>query len=490
MKCAFAVPLSGSWNVNKSDWRGLGVALLVAALTACSSSDSSGLSKGGSGGQASGGVTGPAGATATGGTGSLGGTIARTGGNTALGGVAEFATGGAGGTGDGATESGGVSSGGSRPAGGTLAGGAIAVDAGLVSGGVSGAGGTSLAGGSPSGDAGTGNRDAAGRGGSGGADASAGGSSGAAGSTGTGNCGSPTPNLTPFGCKFAWGAADPGGSLANYNSYLQFVSYWVDSSISAAGTYTNCSACNWLKSKVTGTDIIPAYYAYIIGFLGHANGIVDGNQTGTKKLTTDGAALVKANRAAIVAAYAWYAKETYKVWPTKPLVWLMEGDFVQLVAGSQSSPLTYAEMGQLTADITCAIKSNMPNAVVAIDQSSWNSDDVTKSYWGAMKNVNYDMVWTTGVGNNQGFIEASATKSSYNATTANYAYLHTLTGRTILVDTSAGLSAAGDSWSTASLTDLNARIAEGVIAANITGTAPTQANISKLSGLNAIPSCP
>jgi hypothetical protein len=337
-------------------------------------------------------------------------------------------------------------------------------------------------------DAGASNRDAGG--GNVGADASAGASSGAAGSPGTGACGSPTPNLHPFGCTFAWGAADPGGSLANYNSYLQFVSYWVDSSISAAGTYTTCGACNWLKSKVTGTNIIPAYYAYIIGFLGHANGIVDGNQSGAKKLTTDGAALVKANRAAIVDAYAWYAKETYKVWPTKPLVWLMEGDFVQLVAGSQSSPLTYAEMGQLSADITCAIKSNMPNAVVAIDQSSWNSDDVTKSYWGAMKDVNYDMVWTTGVGNNQGFIEASATKSSYNATTANYSYLHTLTGRTILVDTSAGLSAAGDSWSTASVADLNARIAEGVIAANITGTAPTQANISKLSGLSPIPSCP
>jgi len=64
-------------------------------------------------------------------------------------------------------------------------------------------------------------------------------------------------------------------------------------------------------------------------------------------------------------------------------------------------------------------------------------------------------------------------------------------GRTILVDTSAGASAAGDSWSTASLADVNARITEGVIAANITGTAPSglQNNISKLAGLTAIPGC-
>jgi hypothetical protein len=70
--------------------------------------------------------------------------------------------------------------------------------------------------------------------------------------------------------------------------------------------------------------------------------------------------------------------------------------------------------------------------------------------------------------------------------------LHTLTGRTILVDTSAGASAAGDSWSTVSASDLCARIAEGVIAASITGTAPgnLSSNVSKLSSVGTLPSCP
>ena len=331
-----------------------------------------------------------------------------------------------------------------------------------------------------------------GNGGASGASAAGGNSGGVGGGGGatTGKCGSNTLNQHPFGCQFAWGVADPGGSLSGY-SYVQFISYWVDSSISAAGTYTTCNGCNWVKNQVASSNAIPAYYAYIIGFLAHENGIVDGNQTGDKKLTTDGAALVKSHRAAIIDAYAWYAKETYKVWPTKPLVWLLEGDFVQFADAGQSSPLTYAEVGQLAADITCAIKSNMPNAVVAIDHSSWNSDDVTKSYWGAMKNANYDLVWTTGVGNNQGFIEAGTNSGSYNHTTANYAYLHTLTGRSVLVDTSAGISASGDSWSTATQSDLNARISEGVIAANITGTAPNglPGRISALSGLNGVPGC-
>ena len=374
---------------------------------------SGGSSSGGtsSGGAGSGVVTG-----GSGGSSGSGGTVASGGKSGGTGGSAGSSGSGHGGRGG--SSAGGMGSGGS---------------AGLANGGSAGSGGSKGTGGSIGGS-GTGGVKGTGAGGMGG--------SGTAGSTGA--CGSATPNLHPFGCKFAWGIADPGGSLASY-SYVQFVSYWVDSSISAAGTYTTCNGCNWLTGNVAGTNLIPAYYAYIIGFLAHANGIVDGNQTGTKKLTTDGAALVKANYAAIVAAYAWYAKKTAAAWPTKPLVWLLEGDFVQLSDSGQSSPMAMAEVGQLAADITCAIKSNMPNAVVAIDHSSWNSDDVTNNYWSAMKNANYDMVWTTGVGNNNGFIEASATNSTYNHATATYSYLHSYTGRTILVDTSAGASAAGGS---------------------------------------------
>ena len=352
-----------------------------------------------------------------------------------------------------------------------------------------GSGGTVAAAGASVG-AGAGGASTAGAGGTLSGGAGAGSAAGAAGAGPVGACGPSTPNQHPFGCKFAWGgAADGLSSLSSY-SYLQFMSYWVDSSISAAGTYTTCNGCSWLTSKVAGTPLIPAYYAYIIGFLAHSNGIVDGNQAGDKKLTTDGAALVKAKRAAIVSAYGWYAKETFKVWPTKPLVWLLEGDFVQLQDAGQTSPMTMAEVGQLASDITCAIKSNMPNAVVAIDQSSWNSDDITNSYWGALKNANYDLVWTTGVGNNKGYLEAAANDTYYNHATATYAYLKKLTGRSVLVDTSAGASAAADSWSSASQADINSRIAEGVIGVDISGSAPNATNISKLSGVSALPSCP
>jgi hypothetical protein len=269
------------------------------------------------------------------------------------------------------------------------------------------------------------------------------------------------------------------------------MSTWAGSNITAAGTFPSFNNGSWLAS-LANTNIIPAYYAYIIGYYGHANGLPDQNlNPNGSNLSTGGAALITANYDKIISAYAWYAQQTYAVWKTKPLIWLLEGDMVQYSAASQSAPLSYAALGQLAADITCAIKSNMPNAVVAIDHSSWNTDAITNSYWNAMAVANYDMVWTTGLGNNNGFIPSNTSASSYNGKTATYAYLHTLTGKTILVDTSAGASAAGDSWSTATAAQLNGRISEGVIAANITGTPPNglQSNIAGLS-LNAIPSCP
>jgi hypothetical protein len=312
------------------------------------------------------------------------------------------------------------------------------------------------------------------------------GTSGAAGTTGaaggTGNCGSSTENENPFGCKFAWGTNNPGGSLSGY-SYLQFMSNWVGSEIQANGSITSCSGCTWLTSNVASTSLIPVYYAYFIGFLGHYNGFPDGNNTGGASLTTGGAYVIRKYRSQIIAAYAYYAKQTHAAWPTKPLVWLLEGDFVQYAGSSEvnypnattSNPgtagsvdaLSYAELGQLAADITCAIKSNMPNAVVAINHSTWNDDGVTNSFWSAMTNVAYDMSWTSGVANANGYFSASTMSNPYNIATASYAYLHTLTGRTIFVDTSFGASAMGDTWSNSPASTINARIADGVIAANV-----------------------
>jgi hypothetical protein len=202
-------------------------------------------------------------------------------------------------------------------------------------------------------------------------------------------------------------------------------------------------------------------------------------------LSTGGANLIRNNRAKIIQMYASYAQQSRAAWGTRPLVWLLEGDFVQYTAATQANPLSYGELAQLAEDITCAIKANMPNAVVAINHSTWNASNVTKSFWAAMRGVSYDMVWTSGAGNANGYFAPGTTATSYNGDSATYAFVHSFTGRTIFVDTSFGLSATGDSWSNAGAANLNSRITGGVVAVNVTSPASDYAsNIAAIGPLS------
>ena len=44
------------------------------------------------------------------------------------------------------------------------------------------------------------------------------------------------------------------------------------------GTLPNCDGCDWLSQQVAITSLVPVYYAYFIGYFGHANGFADGNE--------------------------------------------------------------------------------------------------------------------------------------------------------------------------------------------------------------------
>jgi len=445
-------------------------------------SRSGGASSGGKGGAGSGGSASGGSGTATGGATATGGTSGRDG---------------SGGTATGGAGSGGSASGGS----GTASGGATAT------GGTAGRGG---AGGSAPGGAGSGGSGeiaiggarAGGATGSGGA-GGAGGATGAGGASGTGGsptdggtastCGTgTTPAPNPFGCTFAWGVN------GNPASYLQFASAWAGYNIKADGTFpaNGFDSGNWLKSFTTA---VPAYYAYIIGYYGHANGLQDGNvNPGQPNLTNGmGPLLLGVDNAAcpsgticdqnlMVKAYAWYAAQTYAAYK-KPVIWLLEGDFIQYSVEGSSSGLSYAQLGQLAAQITLAIKCNDPPAVVAIDYSGWISASQLTSYIGGINTAmaalgtSYDMIWTTGQG------------SSASPGTSTYANLHTVTGKTILVDESFGLSAQGDTWANQTAATINARIAGGVVAANITTATPSylQTNLTSTLAPSALNStCP
>jgi hypothetical protein len=280
----------------------------------------------------------------------------------------------------------------------------------------------------------------------------------ATGGTAAGGCG--IVNNNPFACKFGWGAPTSG---SNY-SYLNFVSTWVGdetngglNSWSATGTNSSCGDCS-LVQTVAGTSSMVVFYTYFIGFQAcKMGGYCDCNTDPTPNLCSNGAQWIRDNRAIIVRAYGEYARVVYARSPSKPVIWWLEGDFPQYNATSQTSPLSYAELGQLTRDITCAIKSNEPNAIVASNHAPWLADDVTTGFWAAQPVDVLDLIWVQGAGDTDVFVNSGA----YNATTANYAWLHNHTGLKIMAETS--FTSGADRWSTTTAANINARIANGVI---------------------------
>jgi hypothetical protein len=238
---------------------------------------------------------------------------------------------------------------------------------------------------------------------------------------------------------------------------------------------------------VAAANLVPSIYGYVIGYYGHANGFPDANTVaaGAPSLATGvGALLLGAANAGcpsgqfcdqnlVVKAYAYLAQQVAKAVPSKPVVWLLEGDYIQYTDTSQTQPLTYTQLGQLAGLITTAIKQNQPLAVVAIDHSTWNTDAATQGFWTAMDTYapNYDLVWTSGVGSNADFISTGTTSTSYNGKTATWAYLHNYTGRKILTDSS-------DTFSTLSAAALNALISHGLVGVNVN---PPQANVTTLA---------
>lgn len=321
----------------------------------------------------------------------------------------------------------------------------------------------------------------------------------------------------PFDCKFAWGEPVPSGSLSA-DSWLQFVTSWAGYEVQANGSIDTFDNAGFL-SQVAPTNLVPAYYSYLIGYYGQANKLPDQNCCGGSScvtctadqpnLSTGAAYLLLGDpsganapcnstnafcaRNLIVQAYAYYAQQTQKAWPTRPFVWLVEGDFIQYAASTQvasltsthgaSAALSYAQLGQLAALIADAIHSNMPNAIVAFDDSAWIGDTDRPLYWQgiAQAHADYDMVWTTGVGNNGPFLNGGQKAGDYDGMTGTYAWLHANTGRKILVDESAGASQQADTWSNQSAATIDALIADGVVAVNVSGAPATyQANVTAL----------
>lgn len=426
-------------------------------------SGGAGAGSGGSGRDATGGTSASGGATDPGSGGSTGGALG-TGGAPSTGGVR--GTGGDKGAGGASATGGATETGGTNGNGGSVGSGGHGATGGSV--GSAGANGSGGHAGGTGGSIGGGGSSATGSGGS---------ASGTGGSPPAGSCGA-TPNPLPFGCRFAWGVN--GESPTSYD-YVQFISNWAGYNIQSNGTFSSCDQCGWLKSTMGNAPQVPALIAYLIGYYGHALGYQDGNvnPNGPNLTNSMGPVLLGVDNAScpsgticasnvMVKAYAWYAAQVYASYK-KPILWLMEGDFVQYSIEGSSSGLSYDQLGQLAAQITNAVKCNDPAAIVAWNYSTWISTTQRDTYFNALNTnmaklgTSYEMVFTTGKGSS-----ASA------GTGTTWAQLYAAAGnKPIYSDESFGLSAAGDSWADQSAATIDARIAGHVIAANITTAPPS-----------------
>jgi hypothetical protein len=274
-------------------------------------------------------------------------------------------------------------------------------------------------------------------------------------------CGSTMTLLgNPFQCSFGWGANDEG----SIPSYVDFVSKWVGYE---QNIDSQCDGCSWLPNAGSAGRI-PLYIAYFIAYranldsgFGDCNTDFDG-----QNLCTHGAQYIRSNRDRLVSIYQSYARRSYAAYPNNPVIWVVEPDLVQYVTSdSQTNPLSWSELGSLITDIFCAIKSEMPNAVIAPNYSPWIREPEITSFWTALPLDLIDLVHVTGMGNVPGgYINDG---DAINRSDGTYRYLNQITGKPIIVDTSFGVTTMSDTWSTASAATLNERIADGVTAALI-----------------------
>jgi hypothetical protein len=291
-------------------------------------------------------------------------------------------------------------------------------------------------------------------------------------STTSSRCGSTMTLLgSPFGCDFAWGVNDEG----SVPDYVDFISKWVgyENDIPSA-----CDGCSWL-SGLASRNVVPMYIAYFIAYRAKLEGYDDCNlDFDGQNLCTHGAQFIKENRGEIIDIYESYARRSYQATSSKPVVWLIEPDFIQYTGSEQNSPLSMGELGSLATDIVCAIKSNMPNAVIALTHSSWIREPEYSSYWSNMPLDLADFVHETGRADTGAYLNDT---DAANRSDGTWNYLGSLTGKPVLADTSFGVTEMNDSWSTSSASTLNGHIESG-LAGVLLGAPPgnLQSNISGL----------
>jgi hypothetical protein len=286
-----------------------------------------------------------------------------------------------------------------------------------------------------------------------------------------GVAGDPPPTNKVFSqCRFHFGTTD---TKAKQNaSMIPELDFFTPGWMGQADTFDQKNVCDEAKEGAVLGKQVPVIVAYVSAFYvkRHHGSLCDCNvdqcgQTDGKPndLCHFGAAYIQQDVAKIVEVYKNYAQGYAACYgTTRPIIFEMEPDWYQYIASTQGDPMTKTEAGTILGQYAAAIKQHLPNAYLSIDISPWIDDNGATN--GKDWYSHFDLTQFTFANTSGGNTLAANTKirTDNNMT---WAGVSQVIGKGVLADTgygAAGVSAGHDAnWD--AVTDLNARIADGVV---------------------------
>jgi len=269
-------------------------------------------------------------------------------------------------------------------------------------------------------------------------------------------------------CKFNFGQAWLGTGTT-YADQSDYITVWLGADAAFNENWEGAMLKSCKSGALKGKT--PVFYSYIIAKMALKNaGLQDCDVSGGSNLCTAGAAYIRNNRDAILSKYDEYAAAVANDWGTTlPVIWLMEPDFYQYTESAQGNPLSTSDAAKLMSDIIAKVKVRLPNAAFSFDVSPWMGGgdwlSSQRAWWNVMPTTSFSYRNTSG-GRTQG--NASLIRSDNN-NNATWAGIHQVSERAIIADDGYGVGGADASdwteWMSAS--NVNARIADGVIALTV-----------------------
>ena len=261
-------------------------------------------------------------------------------------------------------------------------------------------------------------------------------------------------------------------------------------------TFDMMSVCTETASNGQLANKVPVIVAYVAAFYAKRHfGRCDCNVTtcgANNDLCHDGAADIQQNLTNIINVYKSYAQGFANCYgTTKPIVFEMEPDWYQYTISQQTQPMTPDQAGTIMGQFVDAVRQYLPNAAFSLDISPWVGSNGADN--GLEWYSHFDMSKFTFINTSGGSTDASSTKIRA-ANMMTWAGVSQATGKPILADTGYGVngSSAGHDANWDNVANINARIADGVVA--ITQYNPNSSwatTIANVRGQLATPSfCP